>query len=154
MPGGGNRGGKMNTGHSAAALSAVTNPGDGSVTVPAIPSADLAGLYIAQDEGLFARQGLHVTITTIASTKAVIASQLNGQVDIGAGSYVRYVAPQGAGARFRILAEASTLGPHTRVLVTTAGSRITTLPGLVGKKIAVNGTGSIGTLLISALLAE
>ena len=140
--------------HSDAGLAALTKAGEGNVTVAAIPSADLAGLYIAQDEGLFARQGLHVTITTIASTKAVIASQLNGRVDIGAGSYVGYVAAQAAGARFRILAEASTLRPHTRVLLTTAGSRITTLAGLVGKKIAVNGTGSIGTLLISALLAE
>ena len=137
-----------------AGLAALTKPGDRNVTVAAIPSADLAGLYIAQDEGLFARQGLHVTIKTIATTKAVIASQLNGQVDIGAGSYVGYVAAQAAGARFRILAEASTLRPHTRVLLTTAGSRITTVAGLAGKKIAVNGTGSIGTLLISALLTE
>jgi len=140
--------------HHDAGLAALTKSGEWNVTVAAIPSADLAGLYIAQDEGFFARQGLHVTIKTIASTKAVIASQLNGQVDIGAGSYVGYVAAQAAGARFRILAEASTLRPHTRVLLTTAGSRITTLAGLVGKKIAVNGTGSIGTLLISALLAE
>lgn len=95
-----------------------------------------------------------MTITTIASTKAVIASQLNGQVDIGAGSYVGYVAAQAAGARFRILAEASSLRPHTRVLLTTADSRITNLTELVGKKIEVNGTNSIGTLLISALLAE
>jgi len=140
--------------HRDAGPAALTKAGEWNVTVAAIPSADLAGLYIAQDEGIFARQGLHVTITTIASTKAVIASQLNGQVDIGAGSYVGYVAAQATGARFLILAEASTLRPHTRVLLTTAGSRITTLAGLVGKKIAVNGTGSIGTLLISALLAE
>ena len=140
--------------HRDAGPAALTKAGEWNVTVAAIPSADLAGLYIAQDEGIFTRQGLHVTITTIASTKAVIASQLNGQVDIGAGSYVGYVAAQAAGARFLILAEASTLRPHTRVLLTTAGSRITTLAGLVGKKIAVNGTGSIGTLLISALLAE
>jgi NitT/TauT family transport system substrate-binding protein len=140
--------------HRDAGLAALTKPAEWNVTVAAIPSADLAGLYIAQDDGLFARQGLHVTITTIASTKAVIASQLNGQVDIGAGSYVGYVAAQAAGARFRILAEASTLQPHTRVLLTTAGSHITTLAGLIGKKIAVNGTNSIGTLLISAILAE
>ena len=140
--------------HRDAGLAALTKSGEWNVTVAAIPSADLAGLYVAQDEGLFARQGLHVTITTIASTKAVIASQLNGRVDIGAGSYVGYVAAQAAGARFRILAEASTLRPHTRVLLTTAGSRITTLAGLAGQKIAVNGTGSIGTLLISALLDE
>jgi NitT/TauT family transport system substrate-binding protein len=124
------------------------------ITVAAVPSADLAGLYIAQDNGLFAKVGLHVTIKKIAGSQAVIAAQLKGQVDISAGAYVAYILAQAAGARFRILAEASTLGPHTRVLLTTAGSRITTLAGLVGKKIAVNGTGSIGTLLISALLAE
>jgi NitT/TauT family transport system substrate-binding protein len=137
-----------------AGLTALSGPSGQNVTVAAIPSADLAGLYVAQNDGLFARQGLHVTIKTIASTKAVIASQLNGQVDIGAGSYVGYVAAQAAGARFRILAEASTLRPHTRVLLTTAGSRITTPGDLAGKKIGLNGTGSIGTLLISMLLAE
>ena len=40
------------------------------------------------------------------------------------------------------------------MLLTTAGSRITTPAGLADKKIAVNGTSSIGTLLISTLLAE
>ena len=136
-----------------AGLAALTKPGDRNVMVAAIPSADLAGLYIAQDEGLFARQGLHVTIKTIASTKAVIASQLNGQVDIGAGSYVGYVAAQTAGARFRILAEASTLSPHTRVLLTAVPAHHD--PGRAGRQeIAVNGTNSIGTLLISTLLAE
>ena len=124
------------------------------ITVAAIPSVDLAGLYVAQDEGLFAKAGLHVTIKKIPSSKAVIAAQLTGQVDISAGSYVGYIAAQAAGARFRILAEASTLRPDTRTLVVTAKSGITTIAALVGKKIGVNGTNSIGTLLISALLQE
>jgi NitT/TauT family transport system substrate-binding protein len=124
------------------------------ITVAAIPSVDLAGLYVAQDQGLFAKAGLRVTIEKIPSSKAVIAAQLNGQVDIGAGSYVGYIAAQAAGASFRILAEASTLRPDTRTLVVSAQSGITTITGLVGKKIGVNGTNSIGTLLISALLQE
>ena len=124
------------------------------ITVAAIPSVDLAGLYVAQDQGLFAKAGLHVTIRKIASSKAVIAAQLDGQVDIGAGSYVGYIAAQAAGARFRILAEASTLRPDTRTLVITSHSGIATVADLVGKKIGVNGTNSIGTLLISALLQE
>jgi NitT/TauT family transport system substrate-binding protein len=69
----------------------------GDITVAAIPSVDLAGLYVAQDDGLFARQGLHVTIRKIPSSKAVIAAQLQGQVDISAGSYVGYIAAQAAG---------------------------------------------------------
>ena len=124
------------------------------VTVAALPAADLAGLYIALDDGLFTRQGLHVTIEPIASSQAVIAEQLKGQVEISAGSYIPYIAAQAAGARFRILAEASTLEPDTRVLVTTAYSPITTIAQLAGKEIGVNGTNSIGTLLISILLFD
>jgi NitT/TauT family transport system substrate-binding protein len=132
---------------------ASSQPEEPDITVAAIPAVDLAGLYIALNEGLFARQGLHVTIDKIASSAAVITGQLKGQVDISAGSYIPYISAQAAGARFRILAEASTLAPNTRVLVTTADSRITNVAGLAGRKIGVNGTNSIGMLLVSALLS-
>ena len=137
-----------------AATPAAAPPEEPDITVAAIPAVDLAGLYVALDQGLFARQGLHVTIRKIASSQAIIADQLKGQVDISAGSYVAYIAAEAAGARFRVLAEASILQPGTRVLVTTADSPIRTVAGLAGKKIGVNGTNSIGTLLISLLLSE
>ena len=124
------------------------------ITVAALPAADLAGLYIALDQGLFTKQGLRVTIEPIPSSQAIIPDQLKGQVDISAGSYIPYIAAQAAGARFRVLAEASTLRPDTRVLVTTANSPIVTVAGLTGKTIAVNATNSIGTLLTSVLLSD
>ena len=139
------------TAPSGATLAGLEEP---DITVAAIPSVDLAGLYVAQDQGLFAKVGLHVTIKKIPSSKAVVAAQLAGQVDISAGSYVGYIAAQAAGARFRILAEASTLRPDTRTLVVTANSGIASVADLAGQKIGVNGTNSIGTLLISALLQE
>ena len=142
------------TGSHPASTLAAAKPEQADVTVAAIPAVDLVGLYIAQDEGLFGEQGLHVTIEKIASSQAIIAGQLKGQVDITAGSYVAYISAQAAGARFRILAEASVLGPGARVLVTTADSPITTVAQLAGQKIGVNGTNSIGTLLVSSLLAE
>jgi len=49
-----------------------------------------------------AQQGLHVKIVKIASSAAVIAHQLQGEVDITAGSYVAYITAQAAGAKFRI----------------------------------------------------
>jgi NitT/TauT family transport system substrate-binding protein len=142
------------TASSTAPSAARPDPGPADVTVAAIPATDLAGLYIAQDQGLFAKQGLHVTIEQIPSSQAIIADQLKGQVDISAGSYIAYISAQAAGARFRILAEASTLRPDTRVLVTTASSPIVAVDQLAGKKIAVNATKSIGTLLISVLLSD
>jgi NitT/TauT family transport system substrate-binding protein len=133
-------------------LTSASAPEEPDITIAALPTADLAGLYIAQDDGYFAQQGLRVTIEKIASSAAIITDQLKGQVEISAGSYIPYISAQAAGARFRILAEASNLQPDTRVLVITEGSPITSIAGLAGKKIGVNGTNSIGTLLISALL--
>jgi NitT/TauT family transport system substrate-binding protein len=94
-----------------------------------------------------------VTIEDLPSSQ-VVAAQLKGQVEISAQSYLPYIEAQAAGARFRILAEASTLKPGTRALVVTASSHITSVAGLARQKIGVNGTNSIGTLLTSALLQE
>ncbi len=137
----------------AAATAASAKPEEPDITIAAIPAADLAGLYIALADGLFARQGLRVTIRQIPSSQAVIADQLQGRVDISAGSFIPYISAQAAGARFRILAEASTLAPNTRALVVTRNSPVTAIARLAGKKIAVNGTNSIGTLLVSMLLS-
>jgi NitT/TauT family transport system substrate-binding protein len=138
---------------SAALTSVVPKPEQPDITVAAIPAVDLAGLYIAQERGLFARQGLHVTIVPVPSAQSVITGQLAGKIDISAGSYVAYIAAQAAGARFRILAEASTLSPGTRALVVTGNSRITTISQLAGRKVGLNGVNSIGTLLVAALLS-
>ena len=69
------------------------------ITVAALPAADLAGLYIALDQGLFTKQGLRVTIEPIPSSQAIIPDQLKGQVDISAGSYIPYIAAQAAAGR-------------------------------------------------------
>jgi NitT/TauT family transport system substrate-binding protein len=129
------------------------SPQERDVTVAAIPAVDLAGLYIAQARGLFARQGLHVKVVPVPSAQSIIDDQLASKIDISAGSYVAYIAAQATGARFRILAEASTLSPDTRALVVTGSSRITNVAQLAGRKIGVNGVNSIGTLLVAALLS-
>jgi NitT/TauT family transport system substrate-binding protein len=139
---------------STASSPAQAGPEQADITVAALPAADLAGLYIALDQGLFSQQGLHVRIEPIPSSQAIIAAQLKGQVDISAGSYIPYIAAQAAGARFHVLAEASTLRPDTRVLVTPAYSPIVAITRLVGRTIAVNATNSIGTLLTSVLLSD
>lgn len=141
------------TSKAAGAASPAPPPGgESNITVAALPAADLAGLYVAQNDGIFAARGLHVTIKKIASTQTVISAQLKGQVDVGVGSYVPYIEAEAAGGRFRILAEASTLAPDTRVLVTPKSSRLSSIANLAGQRIGFNGTNSIGTLLVDMLL--
>src|ERR1700729_815039 len=56
----------------------------------AVPAVDAAGVYIAQQRGLFTAEGLHVTIVPALSGKTAVNKQLAGQYDVTSGNYVSY----------------------------------------------------------------
>jgi NitT/TauT family transport system substrate-binding protein len=124
-----------------------------SIVVGAVPAADSAGLYIAQQRGFFAAAGLHVKIVNIVSAEDAITTQISGGFDVTLGNYVSYIeadAEQHAG--LRIIAEGSVMQPANQEIVTLPGSRITTLAGLRGATLAVNVRNNIGTILIGSAL--
>jgi NitT/TauT family transport system substrate-binding protein len=134
-----------------------------NITVNAFPAIDSAGLYIAQDQGLFAAQGLHVTIVPVPkgpppSTQDLIKGQVEGKWDISAGDYVTYIENQlGAGMPkidLRLVAEASFLQPNVLTLMVSGGSAISQVSQLKGKVVSVNAKNDIGTLLIDSLLVS
>jgi NitT/TauT family transport system substrate-binding protein len=123
------------------------------LTIAAVPAADSAGVYIAQQDGLFAAQGLHVKIEPAVSSATVIQQQLAGKYDITSGNYVSYIEAVALHHDdLRILAAGSIVQPRCQELMIAAGSPIKTVPELKGKRIGVNVTGNIGSLLIDALL--
>jgi NitT/TauT family transport system substrate-binding protein len=114
------------------------------IVVNAFPAIDSAGLYIAQDQGLFAAQGLHVTIVPVPkngpppSTQDLVNGQEKGKFDITAGDYVTYIEDQlGLGgaqkADLRIIAESSFLQPNVLTLLVKGGSPISQVSQLKGK---------------------
>ena len=132
-----------------------------SIVVDAFPAIDSAGLYIAQTEGLFAAQGLHVTIVPTPkippSTQDLINGQEKGEYDITAGDYVTYIEDQlgAAGAPrndLRVIAESSFLQPNVLTLLVKGGSSVSTVAQLRNKTVSVNAPNDIGTLLIDSLL--
>jgi NitT/TauT family transport system substrate-binding protein len=132
-----------------------------NITVNAFPAIDSAGLYIAQDKGLFAAQGLHVTIVPVPkgpppSTQDLINGQVDGKWDISAGDYVTYIENQlGAGmpkTDLRLVAEASFLQPNVLTVMVSGDSPISQVRQLKGKIVSVNARNDIGTLLIDSLL--
>ena len=134
-----------------------------NIVVDAFPAIDSAGLYIAQTQGLFAAQGLHVTIVPTPaippSTQTLITGQEQGNYDITAGDYVTYIEDQlGADgapkADLRIIAEASFLQPNVLALLVKGESAISTVSQLKNKVVSVNAPKDIGTLLIDSLLLE
>jgi NitT/TauT family transport system substrate-binding protein len=133
-----------------------------SIVVDAFPAIDSSGLYIAKMDGLFAKQGLNVTIVPVGkippSTQDLINGQEKGTYDITAGDYVTYIdnqvgygAPQ---ANLRIIAEASFLQPDVLTLLVKGHSSITSVSQLRQKTVSVNAPNDIGTLLIDSLLVD
>ena len=124
-----------------------------TLTVGAVPVADEAGLYIAQDEGLFAKQGLNVKIDSIISSADATKGQNDGTYDITAGNSVSYIQDQVTGqSNLEIIAEGSLMQPDTQALYTLPGSSVKDVSDLKGKRIGVNALNNIGTLLISSVL--
>jgi NitT/TauT family transport system substrate-binding protein len=125
------------------------------IVVGAVPAADTVGLYIAQQEGLFAAQGLHVKIVTVRSSATAISDQVAGRYDVTLGNYVSYIHAEVAGAaKLHILAEGSLMQPRAQEVLTLPGSPIRTIGDLKGKRIGVNVLNNIGTLLVSSVLAD
>lgn len=133
---------------------AAADPEEPDITVAAVPSADLAGVYIAQDLGYFKDEGLNVTLKRITSSRQIISAQLKGQIDICAGAYPPYILAQATGEEFSILAEGSVMTRSTRVLLTPPHSPITAISQLAGKTIGLEANNTIGTLLVSAMLTD
>jgi NitT/TauT family transport system substrate-binding protein len=125
------------------------------LVVGAVPVADSAALYIAQQQGFFRAEGLHVKIETVVSGATAISGQLAGKYDVVLGNYVSYVLADAVhNDKFRILAPGAADSPDDSVLLVPDGSRIQSLADLKGKTIGVNALNNIATLIVTSLLDE
>jgi NitT/TauT family transport system substrate-binding protein len=126
-----------------------------SIVVDAFPAIDSAGLFIAEQRGLFKQQGLDVTIKLAATSQSAIDGQLAGTYDLTSADYVTYVdnvllkkAP------LRIVDESSILKPNVLTLLVKSGSKVQAVSQLKHKTVSVNAPDDIGTLLVDSLLSD
>jgi NitT/TauT family transport system substrate-binding protein len=142
-------------GCSAASAGSAAAPEKTSITVDVFPTIDFAGLYIAQMDKLFQKQGLHVSLIFAPASQLAVTSVLNGSSDISGSDYVTYIDNElDDDAGLRIIAEGSSLEPNELGLFTGPHSPITRLAGLNGHTVGVTSADDIDTLLVRALLAE
>jgi NitT/TauT family transport system substrate-binding protein len=128
-----------------------------NLNVAAVPDMDSAGLYIAQERGLFAAEGLHVSILPATSGATAIGGQVAGQFDVTVGNYVSYIHANSQAknpADFRVLTPGSIMQPGNQEIMVPSTSNITKVSQLAGKSIAVNVQNNIGTLLVKSVLAD
>lgn len=135
-----------------------------TITVEAVPTADEAGLYIAQDLGYFAQEGLTVKIAPTGGGELAIPDLTSGKADIVAGNYVSFVQAQiKREVDLRIIANGSLMQPGNQAVYVLPNSKIKTVadlaqlsqhPGGHKAKIGVNTLNNIGQLLFGALLND
>jgi NitT/TauT family transport system substrate-binding protein len=126
-----------------------------NIVIDAFPAVDSAGLFIAEQEGLFAKEGLNVTIKLASTSQAAIDGQEKGTYDITSADYVTYIdnALQDK-AQLRIIDESSFLEPNVLALLVKKGSAVQSVGQLKGKTVSVNAPDDIGTLLVDSLLKD
>lgn len=126
-----------------------------TINVAAFEAIDSAGLFVAQMDGLFAKEGLNVKIHLFDSTQTELNGQLNGSYDISLGDYVTYIDNEVMGNHQLLIAgESSFLQPNVLTLLVKQNSAIGTIGELRGKVISVNAANDIGTLLVDSLMIE
>jgi len=137
---------------------AVGNLEKTNLVVAAVPAEDSAGLYIAQQRGYFAQEGLHVQIVPAISSADVINEQEAGKVDITAGAYPSYILADELQRDklklLKVLVAGSTMAPNVQEIVVPPNSGITKMSQLAGKTITLNALDNIGQLLVASMLQD
>jgi NitT/TauT family transport system substrate-binding protein len=142
-----------------------------TITIDAVPTADAAGLYVAYDEGLFAKQGLTVKIVPIDGGEFGMGDLQSGAAQLVEGNYVSFVLAQIAGKfaapnpkdpaetdpskpiNMRIIANSSQMQPGNQALYVLPNSRYKTVADLAKyhAKIGINSPNNIAQVLLGSL---
>ena len=143
-----------------------------SIVIDVVPTADAAGIYIAQDEGYFAQQGLTVKINSINGGEYGMGDLQTGKVQLVEGNYVSFILAQVAGTfaapnptnptqtlpakpiNMRMIADTSQMQAGNQALYVLPNSPYKTVQALVKAhaEVGVNTLHNIGTVLLGSLL--
>ena len=161
------------SGGSASGTNAASGPPPevSSITIEAVPTADAAGLYLAYDEGLFARQGLTVRIAPIFGGEFGMGDLQTGKVQLVEGNYVSFILAQIAGKfaapdpanpavtfatkpiNMRMIADTSQMEPGNQALYVMPNSPYKTVADLAKDhaRIGINSRNNIAQVLLGSL---
>ena len=144
-----------------------------TITIDAVPTADAAGLYIAEDEGFFTKQGLTVKIDPIDGGEFGMGDLQSGAVQLIEGNYISFVLAQIAGTfaapnpknpaetlakrpiNLRIIANSSQMQPGNQALYVLPNSPYKTVADLAKHHatVGINSPNNIAQVLLGSLFA-
>src|ERR1700722_17569775 len=149
-------------------------PEQSAIVIDMVPTADAAGVYIAQDDGYFAKQGLTVKIVPINGGEYGMGDLQTGKAQLIEGNYVSFILAQIAGTfaapnpnnpnqtepaapiNMRLIADSSQMQPGNQGLYVLPSSPYKTVQALVQHHVTVgvNTLHNIGSVFLGALLTS
>ena len=125
------------------------------LTVGTLPIIDVAPIHVALEEGLFAAEGLTVSLEVVAGGAAAIPALVSGDLDIAYGAWPSFLIANEQGLPLRAVADGTAARPGFTQLLAMPGSGLEKNPaGMAGRRIAVNTLGNLGELAVRSALVE
>ncbi|WP_168220133.1 MULTISPECIES: ABC transporter substrate-binding protein [unclassified Salinibacterium] len=136
---------------------ATANNGSVELTVGALPSIESAPLFLGQEKGFFADEGIHLRIASLASgTAKMIDPVVDGTYDIAVSDMLTLMAANEDGSELRLLAPAGSASGDTAsdfgALVVKEDSPAQQLSDLEGAFVGSNSTGDTNNTVLRSIM--
>lgn len=127
------------------------------LNISIMKTTDLAPFHLAMQEGFFKDEGLNVKFVDAPSGGESVNKLISGEVDISYSSYTPFFLAESKGAGkakggIKIVADASSAGPNSTMVVALPTSSVKKVQDMAGKRVAVTATGTISDLLTMSTL--
>lgn len=124
------------------------------LTVGALPIADYAALYWAQENGFFEDEGLTVTLEPVQGGPIAAQNVATGELDLSFSNTISTSIATQSGLPIKTVVLTSALGPGGLSVYVTPDSPIQDLEDLDGATIGINAQNNIGDVTLRNLLNE
>jgi NitT/TauT family transport system substrate-binding protein len=124
-----------------------------TLTLGLIPIIDVAPVYLGQEQGFFADQGIELELSAGQGGAAIVPGIVSGSLDVGFTNNLSLVVASAAGLPLQVVTSGvdSTGDPEKeQFTIVTADDSLTRPADLAGKRVAVNTVNSIGDTVVRA----
>jgi NitT/TauT family transport system substrate-binding protein len=123
------------------------------VTVRYLPVADVAPLFIAQQRGYFAAEGLEVEPKSYPTAPPAVADMQAGRLDIAYANYVTFFSSQAKGIKFKVVADGYQAKAKVFLVMTAKDSPVKTVADLAGRTIGISTLKNVAELSTDSVLS-
>lgn len=125
------------------------------IKVAVMSTIDTAPFRLAQDGGYFKAEGLDVEAVEAATGQVSLTKLIGGEVDIAYASYTPFFIAMSKGtADIKLVADASSAGPKSTMLVTLPTSSVKNVNDLAGKKIGITAPNTVSDTLSKSVMKD